>query len=125
GGTLLTRCIRCVPCRGCTVEACCECRFDPVGRKGYGTQPHPSSVEDRIREGGGHRSCGGLASAERRQCRPIKEGYLDGRDVWEGQNRITYPIHTGDAGAIERYFLVQCAAKRLHDRAFDLVAQPI
>ena len=61
----------------------------------------------------------------RRQCWSVKEGHLDGRHFWEGQNRIAHPVHAGDAGAIERHFLVQRAAQRLHDRPFDLVAQPI
>ena len=57
--------------------------------------------------------------------RPVEECYLNGGDFREGQNRIASPVHAGDVGAIELHFLVQRAAERLHDRSFDLVAQPI
>src|SRR5215831_15215599 len=125
GSMLLTRCIGCAPGWSCTVRPRRECRFDPGRREGYRTQSDPSSVEDGVCEGCSHGCRRGLASAKWWQCWSVKKGHLDSRDFWEGQNRIAHPVHAGDAGAIERYFLVKCAAERLHNRSFDLVAQPI
>src|SRR5215468_10456092 len=110
GGMLLTRCIRCALGGGCTVGTRRESRFDPSGREGYRTQPDPSSVEDGVSEGCSHGCRRGLTSAKWWQGWSVQEGHLDGWNFWEGQNRIARPIHAGDAGAIERHFLVQCAA---------------
>src|SRR5712664_2827781 len=43
----------------------------------------------------------------------------------EPQDRIGLPVDTGDPCIVEGHGLVQRPAHRLHDRAFDLVDQPV
>src|SRR5262249_17891617 len=95
--------------------------FDARRRQGHAAHAHTDGVEHGIADRGRYRRGGGFARAERLVLRTADHVDLEHRRVGEGDDRIAPPIDAGDFRLIEGRFLIQRAAYRLHDVAFDLV----
>src|SRR6478736_7760422 len=68
----------------------------------------------------------GFAASEKRLTGTIDNMNLDAvGDRVEAQDRIGLPVDAGDPPIVEGNAFIQGPTHRLHDRAFDLVDQPV
>src|SRR6202008_1329482 len=68
----------------------------------------------------------GFAAAEEGLPRPVDHVHLDtvGYGI-ETQDRVGRPVDAGDARVVEGHAFVERPARRLQDRAFRLVGDPV
>ncbi len=100
--------------------------LDALARQRQVAQPLSRGVGDGVCNRCRRRSLPGFAAAEERQAGPVDDVDLDAvRHRIETQDRIGLPVDAGDPGVVEGHAFVQRPAHRLHDRAFDLVDQPV